>query len=205
MRPFPKSWFKPANIQQDAKHDMARVLDAMFHPASLIDTGCGPGHWLEWWVRYRPGVKIFGVDNAAETCRQLAIPELWNRISRSDLTTWAAAREHGDWPFRPGQRAHDLVLCVEVAAHLEELHAEPLVAGLCQLGDRVFFSSASNMKGKRIVHQRPKSYWEGLFGICGFVRRMQAEDRWYGRLKYTKGPGQNIRKNAMILERADQS
>ena len=79
-------------------------------PRSVLDVGCGPGMWLAEWLRM--GVReIAGVDGDYVPRSALAIPP--DAFRAVDISQ----------PFDLG-RGFKLVVCLEVAEHVPEAHAE---------------------------------------------------------------------------------
>ena len=147
----------------------------------------------------RAGIPVVGLDGCAQLIQdtESCTPKVAERMSTCDLRApgwWRPWTVSGGW---------DLVLCVEVAEHLEEQHAAELVRGLCRLGDRVFFSSARvGQKGLSHVNCQPKRYWIDLFEAEGFGLRMDWWRQWHDQLKHRgKRYGANIRRNAVFFSR----
>jgi trans-aconitate methyltransferase len=59
------------------------MLDQKLAPDSVVELGCGPGHFLKRWVEL--GVPCMGFDGCSLTKEQLVIPE--HKFQRVDLTT----------------------------------------------------------------------------------------------------------------------
>lgn len=185
--------------QWPAKQDMARSLDKMLRPRSVIDVGCGRGWWLEWWAAHRPDVRVVGHDGCADLIKanEQCDPSVRHLIWSLDL------RERGWWKSCGGP--WDLVICVEVAEHLDETAADGLIDGLCRLGPTVFFSSARpGQKGRHHVNLRDKDYWVSKFRARGYARREDLRREWIIQLRHKgKRYGHNIRVNAMFFTRQD--
>jgi len=150
--------------QLDATRDSAReivpiIIDLLkmdsLKPASMIDVGCGPGHWLA--AAAELGVRdVLGVDGEWVLKTQLAIPR--EKFVEHDLRT----------PLKLG-RKFDVALALEVAEHLPQSRAQAFVETLCELADRVVFSAAiPGQGGRNHVNERWPSYWAELFRGCGY-------------------------------------
>lgn len=124
--------------------------------ASLLDVGSGRGTWLA--AARELGIEdIAGIDGVAVDASELHIDPSVVRIF--DLTK----------PVFLGRR-FDLVLCLEVAEHLDSSSAEALIETLCSHGNLVFFSAAApGQHGEHHVNCRWPSYWQGLFNAAGYV------------------------------------
>ncbi len=121
---------------------------------SVVDIGCGAGHWLAAFAR--AGVEeILGLDGG-ETAAALAIPAA--RFRETDLTQ----------PIRLPRR-FDLSVSLEVAEHLPPTRGESFIADLCALADLVLFSAAiPGQGGTHHINERWPSHWAGLFADHGY-------------------------------------
>jgi len=133
-------------------------------PASLLDVGCGTGTWLR--AALNVGIEdVFGVDGKEIPAEKLLIPG--NLIAQGDLTQ----------PIDLGRR-FDVVLCLEVAEHLDERFAGVLVGNLTRHASFVIFSAACpGQPGQHHVNCKWPDYWQALFNASGFV--CSDEIRWH--------------------------
>src|SRR5690349_6826641 len=100
----------------------------LFHPASVLDVGCGQGAWLSAFKDL--GVpRLLGVDGEHVDQSQLMIPPTCFRSV--DLTR----------PFEL-PRDFDLALCLEVGEHLPGESAARVVRELTKSAPMVVFSAA---------------------------------------------------------------
>lgn len=124
-------------------------------PASVLDVGCGVGKWLKALEAY--GItNAYGIDG-------VDIPEGELLVSRSKFQVVDLRTE-----WRLPQR-YDLIICMEVAEHLEEQYAESLVRAICLHSDRVVFSAACpGQEGQNHVNCQWPQYWQAKFNTCGY-------------------------------------
>ncbi len=123
-------------------------------PQSLLDVGCGWGTWLR-------AAKALGIADVNGIDAQ-ALPEY------DDLDGAVMVRDLSQ-PFDLGRR-FDVVLCLEVAEHLDDAHAASLIASLCRHGDRIIFSAACpNQFGQNHVNCQWPAYWQTRFNAAGFA------------------------------------
>jgi SAM-dependent methyltransferase len=123
---------------------------------SVVDVGCGVGTWLAAFAA-RGVTDIRGIDGDYVSSSQLQIGE--DRFVAHDLTE----------PIRLGER-FDLVLCLEVAEHLDQAYAPGLIDSLVKLGPRVLFSAAiPHQGGTHHVNEQWPEYWARLFAAHGYA------------------------------------
>ena len=131
------------------------ILMEMLQPQSVIDVGCGRGHWLAVFAQH--GLSdYFGVDGAWVELEALDIPR--ERFVVADLQ-------------RPVQldRRFDLVLSLEVAEHLPASAADGFVQSLAALGNRIVFSAAiPNQGGTGHENEQWPTYWIERFAQHDF-------------------------------------
>lgn len=151
------------------------ILKGLFHPASVIDLGCGYGNWLAEWIA-NGVVDVLGVDGPYVDARRVALPA-------DSFRSWDLSQSF------TAPRRYDLAMTLEVAEHLPEERAESFVSDLCSLADVVVFGAATPWQGGvgHVNCQWP-SYWASLFARHGYgaldcLRPLIWDDRqvewWY--------------------------
>jgi SAM-dependent methyltransferase len=127
------------------------LLNAMLHPSSVVDVGCGVGTWLSAFSR--DGIPdVYGVDGDHVPRGDLMIPV--ERFAPVDLCK----------PFTL-PRAFDLAISLEVAEHLPSSAADTFVASLTRLARAVIFSAAvPHQGGWNHVNEQWPQYWAEKFG-----------------------------------------
>jgi SAM-dependent methyltransferase len=125
-------------------------------PTSILDVGCGNGTWLR--AASNLGVPdVFGVDGVETSPQKLLFDP--KQFKRYDLT---ALIELG--------RRFEVVLCLEVAEHLEATVAPVLVESLTKHSDKVVFSAACpGQPGQHHVNCQWPEYWQALFNARGYA------------------------------------
>lgn len=141
---------------RDVIFGLLKSIDVLFKGASIIDCGCGIGSWgFECEYDYD------GIDcNVPED--KLVIEKY--RFKNHDLR----------FPIKWGQTdveyEYSLVLCLEVAEHLEEKYADQLIDTLCSLGNKVLFGAAiPGQGGDNHYNEQWQMYWAEKFIARGFV------------------------------------
>jgi len=125
-------------------------------PKSLLDVGCGTGTWMR--AAQDLGVTdIFGIDGVEVPTDQLNVPKQLIRLCNLSLP----------WNL---DRRFEVVLCLEVAEHLDASPAETLIDGLVRHGNTIYFSAACpGQIGQHHVNCQWPAYWQQLFNGRGYV------------------------------------
>lgn len=147
------------------------VVMELVQPETVIDIGCGEGHWAEKFKDY--GCSVKGVDGAYVTDSPLGKDFIAADITKS----------------MNGLPKSDLAICLEVAEHLDAKYADSFIADLSSLAPTILFSAAiPRQSGAGHVHCRWPTYWQNLFAqhnkeMSGSIRdQFWDDDRiepWY--------------------------
>jgi SAM-dependent methyltransferase len=142
------------STRESAREILPTVVD-LVKPGSIVDIGCGRGHWLAEAVNLGI-VDVMGVDGDWALKTQLAIPR--EKFLVHDLNL----------PVRLN-RNFDLALSLEVAEHLAASQARAFVQTLCQLADKVLFSAAiPGQGGRHHINEQWPAYWAEFFAEFDF-------------------------------------
>jgi SAM-dependent methyltransferase len=155
--PYGQRFFEAQVQSTDTGHlKLIERLQAVFAPRSVVDVGCGVGHWLSSWEK--AGIAdVTGVDGDWVPRSLLQIPA--ERFTAMNLSR----------PQRL-ERTFDLVLSLEVAEHIAPVHARDFVRFLTLSGPVVCFSAAPpNQGGEDHLNEQPPHYWRDLFGEFDFT------------------------------------
>lgn len=122
------------------------LLVDVFHPGSVVDVGCGTGHFVQWFDKH--GVKATGIEGS-----QWAVDHTIGRfVFQADLR-----KPYVTTSISPH---YDLAISIEVAEHLEPEYAGVFVDTLCALSDTVVLSAAvPGQGGEHHVNEREPEYW----------------------------------------------
>ena len=125
-------------------------------PASVVDVGCGHGHWLKPFISH--GVHdVLGLDGSYVDVAKLVIPK--DRFRPMDLNQPTSV-----------ERMYDLAISLEVAEHLRPEAGPRFVEFLVSCSSCVLFSAAiPGQPGDDHRNARWPSYWKNLFEAQGYV------------------------------------
>jgi SAM-dependent methyltransferase len=149
-----------------SRNEIFKTLNEVLKIESVIDVGCGVGQWGVGIEEH--GVKLYRGTDYRIPKSKLLIPA--DQYAEFDL------RSTKQFPFAG---KYDLVLCMEVAEHIEERFAGSLVDLLTSLGDVVLFSAAiPNQGGRGHVNEQWQHYWARLFQDRGYKGNVIEDIRW---------------------------
>jgi SAM-dependent methyltransferase len=168
---YTAEWF--AHDFKDLQPEFSIVANAIyreFRPTTAIDIGCGPGMILERLGAL--GVLVSGVDgsrHAFDYASDVVKPAI---LVQDILTLHEIQHTEGG-----------VVICTEVAEHLDEKDAPKLVALLASAMCPVVFTAAPpGQDGHHHVNCRPIQYWIDMFNDHGMIldgdKTRRLRDRW---------------------------
>lgn len=168
---------------------IADTLDQIVEFRSTLDLGCGNGFLIARLAD--KGKFVVGVDGSKHAAAS-APEHVADRIQVMDLTR----------PLSIGR--FDLVICSEVAEHLEERFATPLVETICaNAAQSIFFTAATpGQGGHHHVNEQPHEYWIDKFEQQEFVLDAVATNRLRSELAATLHAVWWFTNNALIFRRA---
>lgn len=135
---------------QKSAHEIVPYLYSLMQPKSVIDVGCGEGHWLKEFAEL--GVqRLVGVEPNVESL-------IAGEHLKHDLELPLVLKE-----------SFDLCLCLETAEHLTPERAHGFILDLCHLSDTIIFSAAiPKQGGNHHLNEQWASYWVEKFDAQGF-------------------------------------
>jgi SAM-dependent methyltransferase len=135
---------------------IASLVCEYVNVGSVVDLGCGPGHWLAAF-RAQGITDIQGVEGAWVDPAQMQVPP--DTVMTADLSQ----------PFRL-DRSFDLAMSLEVAEHLPATSAATFVESLVSLAPVVLFSAAIPQQGGTFhINEQWPDYWAHLFAAHDYV------------------------------------
>ncbi len=152
---YTPKFYRELESARESAAEILPIIIELLKPSSIVDIGCGSGHWLA--VAGEHGVTdILGVDGNWVSESQLAIPA--EKFVAHDLST----------PLKLDRR-FDLALSLEVAEHLPESAAGAFIHNLCSSAEVVLFSAAiPGQGGRHHVNEQWPAYWADLFEQAGY-------------------------------------
>lgn len=149
--------FFDMHLPWQAEYDaIASLLAERLEFSSVLDLGCGNGFIIAKLAEL--GRDVTGVDGSSHVLDVMP-PNLAGRVRILDLTK----------SVRLGR--YDLVVCSEVAEHLDGIHAGTLVENVCEnSAGQVFFTAATPGQGGHYhVNEQPHGYWIAQFFGHGYL------------------------------------
>ena len=139
---------------------IANYIIKTFHPASIIDFGCGTGIYLQAFAD--KGVEILGIDASSSALNNFRPDK--SKIIIKDITQ----------PVNLGKKFSGAI-CFEVAEHIPKKFSKNLIENICRASDLIIFSAAPKGQGGigHINEQRPE-FWIELFNQAG-LKYLKAE------------------------------
>lgn len=133
------------------------ILNILHKPKTVVDVGCGLAQWLR--VLKENGVdEVLGIDGSHVPLDKLNIDI--SEFKTCDLRELSAEEIN---------KKFDLLLCLEVAEHLEPEYAHQFIQTLVLLSDRIIFSAAvPNQTGENHFNEQYPDYWESIFKEFGY-------------------------------------
>ena len=130
------------------------AIKSVFEPTSVIDVGCAIGDLVKGFLDL--GIISYGLEGSERAFEFLMVPEkcVFHEDLRIPITL----------PF-----CFDLVLCFEVAEHIEPEYAGQFVSNLTGMSNRILISAASpGQGGHHHVNCQFPGYWDSMFKGFGY-------------------------------------
>jgi len=161
VKAYSRGYYK--DIEKAERHSVTVIAEWIsdnLKPLRAVDVGCGPGHLAA--ELSRKNIQVLGLDVSEAAIANLATKGL--RGQKFDLTDRDSALPESPW---------DLVICMEVAEHLESSHADNFVRILSDGGNCVYLTAAEPSQTGgfgSLLHynEQPNGYWIDRFTKRGF-------------------------------------
>ena len=145
-------YFHNQEIKALAK-DVAGKIKTRFSPRTVLDVGCACGHFVK--ALREIGIEAWGIDGS-RAALEAAEPSMKKYLGEVE-----APFEYLPKHF---PKKYDLVISIETFEHFSDDVLDEAVRALCQLGNRILFSSSPwtyDDPTHLNIHQ--PSYWARLF------------------------------------------
>jgi len=133
------------------------------NPKSIIDVGCAIGDLIKGFDKLQ--ILCYGIEGSKEVIPYLVVDK--DKVFIKDLRL----------PLNLGMY-FDLVVCLEVAEHIEKECSDAFVKNLCYLSKNILMSAAPpGQEGHFHLNCQPSSYWEFKFSNHAYIRQPHVEER----------------------------
>lgn len=160
---------------------LAEWIATELAPATVLDIGCGPGTYVR--ALRAAGIEATGIDTDTRVLGQ-------QHLQQQSL-------------FELQQQAR-LVICLEVAEHIEPAKAQDVVSSVVQAveaGGRLIWSAAHpGQGGVGHINCQPKDYWSQLITAAGLQRDIETEQQMLTHIRAGYHMGWFFQ-NAMVFRR----
>jgi SAM-dependent methyltransferase len=156
---YSDEYFSSGVFDQDYDLVAHAIIDA-YHPTTILDVGCGPGHLSR--ALAAGGAQVVATDgySTPDLPGQQITFRRCNLNSAEQLSAFAA-----EFVGR-----FDVAVCLEVAEHLDPKVSDDLVAFLCEHARAVVFSAAvPGQRGQGHINCQPRELWHDRFTRRGFA------------------------------------
>lgn len=135
---------------------LSLYIKTEFDPNNILDIGCGPGHYVKTLRRLGLNATGIDIDPRVENQKFLIKESLFDTKQNADL-----------------------VMCIEVAEHIEENLADQVVEKVANATNKTLIWTAAipGQEGIGHINCQPKSYWAEKFQKVGLKRDTDAEEK----------------------------
>jgi len=141
------------------------AINTALAPKSVMDVGCAIGDNVLYW-KNNLNVEAYGIEGSPNAEEHFVTDGIFILDLRDEIKL--------DFSV-------DLVMCLEVAEHIEPKHANQFLMNLCGMSARILMSAAEPGAGGHYhVNCRPREYWIERMEYLGYsydhtvVRMMQS-------------------------------
>ena len=173
-------------FKKDSAGKVAEIINKHVTFNSVFDIGCGMGIYLEEF--HRLGKEVLGCDFSVDGLK----------LTSKQFTAFQADATK---PITLN-RKFDLLICFEVAEHIQKKHSRQLDTNCTQNSDTVLFTAAPvGQGGVGHINERPNGFWIDLFVEQGFALQKELTQQMRAQMK-TENVVFWIADNLMLFNRA---
>lgn len=137
---------------------IAKLIVDTYHPKTIVEFGCGPGHLTRELDKLN--INVSAIDGFSNPDFKNTQRITFNKVDLNDQE--AVAQFLGDRKF-------DLAVCTEVGEHLNPGSSAHLIKYLTQSAPVVIFSAAvPGQGGHGHINCQAREFWHDLFSSNGF-------------------------------------
>ena len=160
---YKATFFKRRNSLNWRAEPVCRAIAEVIKPESVIDVGCAIGDLIKGFDKLE--ILCYGVEGSIRAISYLIVEK--DRVYIKDLRL----------PLNLGMY-FDLVVCLEVAEHIEPEYADQFLSNLCSLSKNILMSAAPpGQEGHYHVNCQPNTYWETKLAAVGYIRQPHTEEK----------------------------
>lgn len=151
---YDSNFYKDANdLKTQSSYDIAKIIVSFFSFNSVFDIGCGCGLYIAEF--HRLDKDVLGCDGSPDAIK----------LAPKDFTVFHCDVTKPLWL----NRRFDLVLCIEVAEHINKKYSEQLIKNCTNYSNTVIFTAAPpGQGGVGHINEQPHDFWIQLFTQNGF-------------------------------------
>ena len=144
-------------ITYSSAREIVSILNETIKPGNVVDIGCGIGYFLKAFKDL--GIKeVLGIDGRWTDRELVDINLEKEEFVVADLNKKLSIN-----------RKFDLLICLEVAEHIDPKHTDVFLDNLVILSDIIVFSAAIPFQGGlNHLNEKWTDYWVQKFGLLGF-------------------------------------
>lgn len=152
---YTEDYYKNHLFYKNTYIKLAKMFYEKLRPFSVLDFGCGSGFMLEYFIHFVPSQ---GLDGSVAVKKLSRVTNLQDFIEIVDFRK----------PFCLN-KIFDLVLCIEVAEHIEPEFTDVFIDNLCKHGNMILMTTAKvGQGGTNHVNCQPKKFWIDKITQKGF-------------------------------------
>lgn len=184
--------FYGANLDEGLRMSrwLAPLIVKVFNPQSVMDIGCGCGHYLDALAKC--GVsKLIGLEGSAYAVR--------NAIHTS-VCYWDLRQPLSSDTLKD----YELAICIEVAEHLEPEYSDTLVDTLCHAKRVLMTAATPGQGGTQHVNEQEWPYWAEKFTQRRFALDTGLVEQMQRGIEEARAQGEHVAdwwRNVMVFER----
>ena len=180
---------KVLNAEKTSAEIMMNSLVRDLKPTSLIDIGCGPGHFANEVKRLDETIDVSAVD-IEESAKDFINPNV--NFNITDLSVPMLV-----------EKKSDVVICLEVVEHIDEKHEYILCENIVKhVGKYLVVTIAQpHQKDPGHINLKEPIYWINKFEKLGLTVNIEMTKKWINEWLNTGKVERYFVQNLLVLEK----